>query len=79
MISSCRPPALRPLGILRETLCRCRYTVLTVLALLVVCDVDSIVITRSILCSVNDSPIVKPGVSLYRRSLYRGSAQYILL
>ena len=24
MISSCRPPALRPLGILRGTLCRCR-------------------------------------------------------
>ena len=26
-----------------------------------VCDVDSIVITRSILCSVNDNPIVKTG------------------
>ena len=30
-------------------------------------------ITGNILRSVNDIPIVKPGISLYRRSLYRGS------
>ena len=45
----------------------------------VVCDIDFIVITGNILPSVNDIPIVKPGISLYRRSLYRGSAPYILL
>ena len=35
-----------------------------------VCDIDFIVITGNILRSVNDIPIVKPGISLYRRSLY---------
>ena len=46
------------------------YTILTILALPVVCDVDFIVITGNILRSVNDNPIVKPGISLYRRSSY---------
>ena len=42
-----------------------------------VCDIDFIVITGNILCSVNDIPIVKPGILLYQRSLYWGSAPYI--
>ena len=55
------------------------YTISTILALPVVCDVDFIVITGNILRSVNDIPIVKLGISLYRRSLYQGSAPHILL
>ena len=51
----------------------------TILAFPVVCDIDFIVITGNILRSVNDIPIVKSGISLYRRSLYRGSAPYTLL
>ena len=51
----------------------------TILAFPVVCDIDFIVITGNILRSVNDIPIIKPGISLYRRSLNRGSAPYILL
>ena len=39
-----------------------------------VCDIDFIVITRNILRSVNDIPIVKPGISLYRKSLHWRSA-----
>ena len=39
-----------------------------------VCDIGFIVITRNILRSVNDIPIVKPGISLYRRSLHWRSA-----
>ena len=39
-----------------------------------VCDIDFIVITRNILRSVNDIPIVKPGISLYRTSLHWRSA-----
>ena len=37
------------------------YTILTILALPVVCNVDFIVITGNILRSINDNPIVKPG------------------
>ena len=55
------------------------HTILTILALSLVYAVDFIVITGNILRSVNDNPIVKPGISLYRRSLYRGSDLYILL
>ena len=54
------------------------YTILTILAFPVVCDIDFIVITGDILRSDNDISIVKPGISFYRRSLYRGSAPYIL-
>ena len=39
-----------------------------------VCDIDFIVISENILRSVSDIPIVKPGISLYRRSLDRDSA-----
>ena len=39
-----------------------------ILAFPVVCDIDFIVITGNILRSVNDIPIVKPGISLYRGS-----------
>ena len=55
------------------------YTILTILALPVVCDRDFIVITENILRSVNDNPIVRPGISLYRRSLYRSFAPFNLL
>ena len=47
---------------------------LTILALYVVSDIDFIVVTGNILRSVNNIPIVKPGISLYR-----SSAPYILL
>lgn len=40
---------------------------------------DFIVITWNILQPVNDNLIIKPGISLYWRSLYRDSAPYILL
>ena len=43
----------------------------TILVFHVVCDIDFI-ITGNILRSVNAIPIVKPKISLYRRSLYRG-------
>ena len=40
--------------------------------------IDFIVITGDILRSVNDIPIVKLGISsVYRGSLYRGSAPYV--
>ena len=55
------------------------YTILTISALPVVCDVDFIVITGSVFRSVNNNPIVNSGISLFRRSLYRGFAPYILL
>ena len=48
------------------------YTILTILGLRVVCDVDFIIITRNILRLLNNTPIVKPGISLYQRSLYMG-------
>ena len=54
------------------------YTV--ILAFPVVCDIDFImIITGNILHSANDIPIVRPGILWYRKSLYRGSAPYILL
>ena len=43
-----------------------------------VCNVDFIVITGNILRSVNDNSIVKPGISLYRRSLKQGSTVYFV-
>ena len=45
----------------------------------VVCHVGFIVIPGKILLSGNKIPIVKPGISLNRISLNRGSAPYILL
>ena len=59
--------------------CNKSFFCYTILALPVVCDIDFIVITQNILRSVKDIPIVKPEISLYRRSLYRGSSPYILL
>ena len=44
-----------------------------------VCHIDFIVILGKILCSGNKIPIIKPGISLNRRSLIWGSAPYILL
>ena len=41
------------------------YTILTTIALPVVWDIDFNVISKNILRSVNDIPIVKPGISLY--------------
>ena len=38
-----------------------------------------VILIGNILRSVNDIPIVKPGISLYQRLLYRGSAPYISL
>ena len=45
----------------------------------VVSDIDFIIITGNILHSFNDIPIIKPGISLYWRLLYRDSAPNILL
>ena len=44
------------------------YTILIILALPVVSDVDFIVIAGNILSSVNDTQIVKPGILLYQGS-----------
>ena len=65
-----------------KTVCNKSFNLLhyiELLALPVVSVIDFIVINGNDLRSVNDIPIVKPGISLYRRSLYRGSAPYILL
>ena len=62
-----------------KTVCTAQKVFVPKIQVTVVCDIDFIVITGNILRSVNDIPIVKPGISLYRRSLYRGSAPYILL
>ena len=61
--------------------CKCNKNLIcyTVLSFPAVCNIDFIIIAGNILRSVNIIPIVKPGISLYRRSLYLGSAPYILL